>query len=124
MKEQSSHRVDKVADLIRREISMILIEKVRDPRVTSVTITQVRMSADLKEARIYFDWCGGEKERHEVERGLNHSAGFIRRELAHELTMKTVPRLIFFYDETREIHDTAEEIIDDLGIDKETLNGT
>jgi ribosome-binding factor A len=121
MKEQTSHRIEKIADLIKCELSSILLLKVRDSRVTGVTITQVRMSSDLKEARVYFDCGGSEDERQLVEEGLVHSTGFLRRELAGCLAMKTVPRLHFFYDETREIHDTAEQILDDMG--KDHLNG-
>ena len=97
--------------MIRRELSQVLHFKVRDPRIHDVTITQVRMTADLKEAKVYYDWVGDAKARIDLEKTLQKSVGFLRREIAAVLMMKTVPRISFFYDETRELFSTANELL-------------
>lgn len=115
--QRPSHRVEKVADSVRRELSRLLLFDVRDPKLRHVTITQVRMTADLKEARIYYDWTGTEGERVDIEQRLEHAAPFLRRELAQTLTFKFVPRLFFHFDETRSLHDRATELLSEVTSD-------
>lgn len=71
--------------------------KIKDPRVQGVTITEVRMSGDLKTARVYFSGLtDGKNETHLA--GLTASEGFIRHQLREELDLKYIPQLSFFYD--------------------------
>jgi ribosome-binding factor A len=90
-------RKDRVAELIRQVISDVIILKIKDPRVQGVTITEVRMSGDLKTARIYFSSLTDGKNAEHLA-GLTASEGFIRHQLRTELDLKYIPQLSFFYD--------------------------
>jgi len=114
MKHSSTHRVTQVADLLRRELSQIFLHEVHDPRVRQMTITQIRLTPDLKEARIYYD-CGAERERRaELDKVLKKTTGFLRHCLAERKLFKYVPRLFFFYDDSREFWHHTEEILQDI----------
>ncbi|MFQ5442938.1 MAG: 30S ribosome-binding factor RbfA [Thermodesulfobacteriota bacterium] len=106
-------RSDRVGDLVREEIaSMILRGEIKDPRVGFVTITAVKMTPDLKEAKVYFSQIGGEEEkRHSIE-GLKSAVGYIRRNLAKRLNLKHIPSLSFFFDETLEYAEHIDEVLD------------
>ncbi len=111
MPEVTSHRVTQVCDLIHRELSKILIHSVRDPRLVGVTLTQIRLTADLKEARIYFDAPYEGKALEDCLSALKKSAGFFRRELAKTNFLRYVPKLNFFYDDTRDVITQSDQII-------------
>lgn len=90
-------RKDRVAELIRQVLSDVIRLKIKDPRVQGITVTEVRMTSDLKSARIYFSALGDDKVREHLE-GLAASEGFLRRQLRQELDLKYIPQLTFFYD--------------------------
>lgn len=112
-----SHRLEQVADLIRCELSNLLVYKMRDPRLRGLTVTQVKMSPDLKEARVYYDCEDSVAKREAVSQCLKKSSPFIRRELAQSLPLRQVPKLFFFYDETRDVFEKANEMLDTLDED-------
>lgn len=114
MKFSPSHRPERVADLILRELSELLIVEIRDVHLRRVTLTQVRMTADLKEARVYYDFEGTSRERQEVERTLKKASGFMRGALAKRLSLRSIPALKFHFDETRELFTQADKILHDL----------
>lgn len=90
-------RKDRVAELIRQAIADMIVLKIKDPRVQGVTITEVRMTADLKTAKVYFSSLTDGKDATHLE-GLVASEGFIRRQLRSQLDLKYIPQLVFFYD--------------------------
>ena len=94
----SFKRADRVADLIKMEIADLLLKQVRDPRIGSVTITGVRVTDDLRTARIFFVEMGKDTCSKEVLTGLGKAAGFLRRELSRRLQLRHVPELLFTYD--------------------------
>jgi len=91
-------RADRVADLVKMEIADLLLKAVRDPRIGSVTITGVKVTDDLRTARIFFVEMGKETCSEEVTTGLEKAKGFLRRELGRRLQLRRVPELIFTYD--------------------------
>ncbi|MCK5232654.1 MAG: 30S ribosome-binding factor RbfA [Desulfobulbaceae bacterium] len=93
-----SRRPSRVGDMIRSEISQLLVQKIKDPRVQNVTITGVAMTGDLRRARIYFTVFGDKRRIKEAEKGLASAKGFIRSHLARELGMRYVPELDFRLD--------------------------
>lgn len=108
-------RSDRVADLIKEEVaSMILFGGIKDPRIGFVTITHVDMTPDLKEARIYFSQLGGAKERERSREGLNHASGFIRRNLAKSLSLRHIPKISFFFDDSLEYSERIEKVIKEI----------
>lgn len=96
----SFKRADRVADLIRSEISEIFSRRLKDPRIGAITVTDVRLTDDLKTARIYFVLLGKDECSPEVKEGLKSAGGFLRRELGKRLQLNAVPQLIFSYDDS------------------------
>ena len=94
------NRTDRIADQIQRELANLIQFEIKDPRVGMVTITAVEVSKELEYARIYFTVLGDEQSRKATGEGLSRAAGFLRRELAHRLKLRTTPSLQFMYDES------------------------
>jgi ribosome-binding factor A len=91
-------RADRVADMIKIEIADLLLKQVRDPRIGSVTITGVKVTDDLRTARIFFVEMGKDACSAEVRTGLGKATGFLRRELGRRLKLRHVPEILFTYD--------------------------
>lgn len=91
-------RSRRVAEQIRQELADILWRDVQDPRVKGVTINAVEVSSDLEHAKIWFTVLNGEPK--DVAKALQHTVGFLRRELAHRMRLRMVPSLTFLYDES------------------------
>ena len=98
--------------LIQKVLSNILNKNIRDPRLKMTTITGVKVSRDLKQARIYFSTFGGIQKKGDTIEGFNSAHGFIKRTLAHELDLKYMPHLKFFYDESIEYGAHIDELIE------------
>jgi len=93
-------RADRVAELIRAEMSDIIIREVKDPRLHSVTITAVKVADDLRNAKIYFVEMGKDECSPGIKAGLTQAAGFIRRELGKRIRLRYVPELAFVHDQS------------------------
>jgi ribosome-binding factor A len=91
-------RADRVADLIRCEISDILLKQIRDPRIRAVTITGVKITDDLRLAKIYFVELAQDTIHAETLTGLEKATGFLKRDLGKRLKLRCVPDLIFRAD--------------------------
>ncbi len=92
-------RADRVADLLHKELSQLLLREVKDPRLRAVTITAVRVSTDLRHARVLF--TGGPGAAHEAQlQGLRSAAGFLRGQLGRRLDLRYAPELTFALDES------------------------
>ena len=96
----NSRRVEKLAALLKREISELLVNGIRDDRIhqAMITITSVEVSGDLQHARIFISLFGEEKKKAQVLVGLEEAKGFIRAELARSLQMRRSPELVFKID--------------------------
>ena len=94
------NRSDRVADQIQRELASLIQFELKDPGVGMVTITAVEVSKEFEYARIYYTVLGDEKVRQATAAGLERAAGFLRRELAHRLKLRTTPSLQFHYDQS------------------------
>ena len=95
-----ARRVAKVAALIRREMSQLLINGIRDERVQlgMVTITEVEVSGDLQHCKIFVSIFGEENEKNVVMSGLNAASGFLRGEVGRNLQLRRAPEIIFELD--------------------------
>jgi ribosome-binding factor A len=104
-------RSEKVADLIKKEISQILLEELKDPRIGFVTITKVALSDDLRIAKIYYSVFGGEQDKEESYEGLESAKGYIKRELGKKVRLKYMPEITFIFDDSLEYGDHIEELL-------------
>ena len=109
----SSHRIDKVERLLKEEISMIFLQKLQEQEFGFLTITQVTVSPDLKQARVYFSVLEKEKRELVLDR-IQDKAKFIRSELAHRISMKFTPELKFFLDDRLDYVEKIENLIDKI----------
>jgi ribosome-binding factor A len=106
-----SKRTERVADLIRREMMDILMRKMRDPRLSFISVTGVEVAADLGSAKIWLSSLDGVEKRAEIVKVLTHAAPFLRRELAPRLGLREVPELRFAYDESIERGARVEDLL-------------
>ncbi len=104
-------RGQKVADLIQRELAILIQREVKDPRIGMVTVNEASVSRDLAFADVYFTVLPAENTG-EVEEILNQAGGFLRSELAKTLNTRTTPRLRFHYDATIENGARLSQAID------------
>jgi ribosome-binding factor A len=94
-------RVDRVAELLRQEISQMMLVDMKDPRVRMASISEVRVARDLRSARVLVSALGDERERHAVVSALRHAEGYLRGQLGVRLeNLKSAPKLRFELDES------------------------
>lgn len=107
-------RADRVAELIMTEISDIIFKEVKDPRVHAITITSVKVSDDLRNAKIYFVEIGKDECSEEIRTGLTKATGFLRRELGKRLNLRFVPEINFFHDKSFGYGNRIDKILADI----------
>ena len=110
----SGRRQERVADLIRDEVSEIIQREMDDPRLGMVSITRVEMSPDLRYARIFVSVYGSDDERKQAILALNNGSGFIRRTLAPRLRMRAIPNISFRLDSSMEHAEQIARILREL----------
>lgn len=105
-----SRRSERVSGLLLEVVAETLLREVKDPRLQGVTLTGVKMSPDLKLAKIFFT-TRQEEEQTEVLTGLRKATGFIKRQIANRLQLRYIPALEFRYDETLETVNHLESLL-------------
>jgi len=111
-------RASRVGDQIRVEIADLLAREVHDPGVGFLTVTYVRVTPDLQQARVYYTTMGDEKARRESQRALERAAPFLRRQLGGRLRLRRVPELQFFFDASIERQDRIAKILQELDVER------
>ena len=96
--KSSYQRSDRVADIIRREVSDILFREVKDPRLSFITITSVDLGKDLRNAKIYYTSLKEAEELEEIKKSLKKAVGFVQRKLGKRVHLRYLPQLSFVYD--------------------------
>lgn len=109
-----TRRQERVSSRIQEEISELLQKRIRDPRLTYVTVTGVEITADLKLATVFVSALGDQKSRHEALAGLQHASRYIRRELAQRLQMRFAPDLRFMLDDSWERVARVEALLEKI----------
>lgn len=108
----AGHRHERIAEEIRHEISGMIAGELKDPRIIGlVTVTEVRVSPDLKVARIFVSVLGSEEEHASTLKGLAAAAGFVRRELGVRLQMRRSPELLFIDDRSEEYSQRIDHLL-------------
>ena len=119
----SVKRATRVADLIMAEISNILLKQIKDPRVQHVTITRVKLTDDLRTARVFFVEMGEDVCDPQLKKGLDSTKGFVKRELGKRLQLRNVPDLIFMVDESFEYGSRIDRLLAEIHKDEESEDG-
>jgi len=117
-------RSDRVSGQIQKVLSDILLKKIKDPRLEAATITGVKMSRDLKSARVYFVTSGGKESVKEAIEGFKSALGYVKRKLAAQLGLRYMPELRFFYDDSFDYGSRIDKIIQSVKSENEFNNTT
>jgi ribosome-binding factor A len=108
----STHnRPERVGQMIQELLGQLFARGMRDPRIGLVTITGVKMSPDLREARVYWTVHGDAEQRKQTAKGLEKARGFLRRGIATEIKLRVTPNLMFTYDEAIDRGERIEQLI-------------
>ena len=107
-------RPDRVADQIRKELSVLIAREVHDPGIGFLTITRVKVTPDLQQARVFYTTIGDAEARKDSARALGRATPFLRRQVGQRLRLRNVPELTFMYDESIEQQDRIEKIIQEI----------
>ena len=111
----ATHRPDRVGEQIRDELSALLIRgAVHDPGIGFITLTRVKVSPDLQQARVFYTSLGDDKARKETAKALARATPFLRRQIGAVLSLRRVPELEFRFDESIANQDRIERILRDL----------
>ena len=110
-------RSDRVGGQIQKILSEILLKKVKDPRLKNASITDVKLSRDLRIARIYFVISGNKKNIEAVLEGFNSAVGYVKRTLARQMGLRYMPDLKFFYDESFDYGSHIDNVLKALKAD-------
>ena len=110
-----AHRIERINNLIRREISELLQRQVKDPRLSNfIAVTEVSTSPDLRYAKVFVSCISTEAEKQETLNTLAAAANFFRRELAKQLRLRRIPELSFHWDDSIERGDRLLRLIDQV----------
>jgi len=110
----SKTRAQRIADRIREELSEIILQEVSDPRLSGISITDVKVDRELGYADIYFSSLEGATRADEILKGLQHAQGYLRYSLSQRIEIRVFPRLRFHWDPTFERADHIEKLLASL----------
>lgn len=112
-------RPDRVGEQIRQELSQLIAQQLHDPGIGFLTLTRVKVTADLQLARVRYTVLGDDRQRRETAKALERAIPFLRRQLGSRMRLRRVPDLQFFYDESIAHQDRIEQILLDLKKERE-----
>jgi len=108
------HRPERIAETLREEIAQIVGYELEDPRLTLVTVTEVRVADDLRDASVYVTVQGDEKEHLTALRALQHAAPYVRKQLGFALNLRHTPALHFVRDTVEEKAERVSSLIEKI----------
>jgi ribosome-binding factor A len=115
----SKIRQQRTADQIQTILSEMMVRDMRDPRLQGLTITDVRIDRELQYADVYINALGDDSREAEIMEGLERATGFLRKELASRMSLRTVPQLHFHWDATLAHAERISQVLDSLDIPSE-----
>ena len=107
-------RVEKVQEMIKQEVSNIILNDIKDPRVKFVTVTAVEVANDLRSAKIYISCYGNSEEKVASLQGLQKALGFIRTEIAKRIQLRFAPELSLQLDNSLEYSEHIQKILREI----------
>jgi ribosome-binding factor A len=109
------HRTERIAETLREEIAQIVGFELEDPRLTMVTVTEVRVAEDLRDASVYVTVQGDESEHQQALKALEHAAPYVRRQLGFSLNLRHTPVLHFVRDTVEEKAERVDALLQEIG---------
>ena len=118
----NSRRVSRVSSLIKREVSQMLLNEIKDDRVGAgmVSITDIDLSGDLQHATIFVSIYGTEEAKEETMEGLRASEGFVRKELGHRIRLRRSPEITFLEDRSLERGDKMVHLLNQISQERQS----
>jgi ribosome-binding factor A len=107
-------RVSRVGEQIKKEISTIVRNEVKDPRIGFLTITDVELSGDMQHAKVYVSVLGSEEERNDTLQALQKAAGFVRSELGKRIRIRHTPEILFTIDRSLDYSERINKVLKGL----------
>jgi ribosome-binding factor A len=107
-------RQERVSEAIRQEVSIILHEDLKDPRLGFVTITRVELTPDLRSAKVFFSVLGKEEDYKKTREALDSAGGFIRKLVAERINLRFAPEIMFREDRSTEYSVRIQELLDEI----------
>jgi len=109
------HRPERIAETLREEIAQIVGYELEDPRLAMITVTEVRVADDLRDASVYVTVAGDEREHLLALRALRHAAPYVRRQLGFALNLRHTPALHFVRDTVEEEAERVDALLGKIG---------
>ena len=115
----SSYRLQRLNGTLQRDLSLLIANKVKDERIqgSSIGVTSVNTTPDLKDATVYISIIGSDSEKKEILKALEHASGFLRKEISRGLKTYQTPALHFKLDDSYEYGNKIDKILDQLRSD-------
>ena len=109
-----SHRANRVGEQMKKELGDIIGRKIKDPRIGFVTVTDVEVTGDLQQAKVYISVLGDEEQRENTLKGLAKAKGFIRTEIGNRIRLRKTPEIIFEWDESIDYGNRIDTLLHQL----------
>lgn len=116
-------RKEKVTEAIRKEVSTIIHDELKDPRIGFVTVTRVEMASDLRAAKIFFSVLGKAAERKKTKEALDSAVGFIRKLVTQRINLRFSPEIFFREDKSSEYSIKIQQVLDKIKEQDESRKG-
>jgi ribosome-binding factor A len=116
-----SHRANRVGEQMKKELSDIIGRKIKDPRIGFVTVTDVEVTGDLQQAKVFISVLGDEEQRENTLKGLAKAKGFIRSEIGNRIRLRKTPEIIFEWDESIDYGHRIDTLLNQLHTDEKPL---
>ncbi|SFS59749.1 30S ribosome-binding factor RbfA [Marininema halotolerans] len=112
-------RASRVGEQIKKELSQVLQQEMKDPRIGFVTVTAVEMSGDLQQAKVFISVYGDDEKKKESLEGLEKAKGFLRSELGRRIQLRHTPELVFKFDGSIEHGNHISKLLEEVNKDEE-----
>jgi ribosome-binding factor A len=112
-----SMRANRVAEQMKKELGEIIIQKVKDPRIGFVTVTDVEVTGDLQQATIFISVLGNDSEKDATLKGLTKAKGFIRTEIGQRIRLRKTPEIEFEFDDSVAYGNRIETLLRQVKVD-------
>lgn len=112
--QSEMRRTERTADTLKEEIAQIVSYELEDPRLTMVTVTDVRLSADKRAARVYVTVAGDEEEHKLALAALKHAAPYVRKQLGLSLNLPRTPEIHFVRDRAEEAGERVDRLLNEI----------
>ena len=109
-----SKRANKVAEQMKKELTEIIVRRLKDPRVGFITVTGVEVTGDLQQAKVFITVLGDDETKKTTLEALEKATGFIRSEIGSRIRLRKTPEIAFLYDESIDYGNHIEKLISDI----------